>query len=217
MGRTGFARERLGVGNYPSETGDQWAVIPEDTWRDLADLESQAEDPVAFALDATPGGSHAAIGMAGNREDGLGHSELIEHRRGTGWVVARAVELKERWEPAAFVVDPRGPAGFLIPDLEAAGVEVMKTSSGDVGAATDAFVAACGAADGDEPLLRYRPHPALDAAVAGAVTKPLGDGRKWDRRSPSVDISPLVAVTLARWGLATCVEEAAVEPWVMFG
>jgi hypothetical protein len=216
MGKAGFARERLGVGNYPSETGDLWAVIPEDAWRDLADPESQANDPIVFAIDATPGGTHAAIGMAGTREDGLGHSELIDHRRGTGWVVQRAVELKERWAPLPFVVDPRGPAGFLIPDLEAAGVEVMKTSSQDVGASTDAFVAACGVAEGDEALLRYRPHPALDAAIAGADTKPLGDGRKWNRRSPSVDISPLVAATLARWGLATFVEEEAVEPWVMF-
>jgi hypothetical protein len=217
MGRTGFARERLGVGNYPSESGDLWSVIPEPVWRDLADAESQAGDPVAFAIDATPGGTHTAIGMAGLREDGLGHGELIDHRRGTGWVVERAVELKERWAPLPFVVDPRGPAGFLIPDLEAAGVEVTKTSAGDVGAATDGLIAACGAAEGDESTVRFRPHPALDAAVAGADTKPLGDGRKWDRRSPSTDISPLVAVTLARWGLTTFVEEEAAEPWVMFG
>ena len=217
MGKVGFGRERLGVGNYPSESGDLWSVVPEPVWRDLADAESQAGDPVVFAIDATPSGTHAAIGMAGAREDGLGHGELIEHRRGTGWVVERAVELKERWAPLPFVVDPRGPAGFLIPDLEAAGVEVTKTSAGDVGAATDGLIAACGAAEGDESTIRFRPHPALDAAVAGADTKPLGDGRKWDRRSPSVDISPLVAVTLARWGLATYVEEEAPEPWVMFG
>jgi hypothetical protein len=219
MGARGFARERLGVGNYPSESGDLWAVIPEGVWRDLNDAESRPDDDerILFGLDATPGGTHAAIGVAGTREDRLGHIELIDHRRGTGWIVDRAVELKERWA-ALFVVDPRGPAGFLIPDLEAAGVEVMKTSSQDVGAATDGLIAACGVAEGDDPTIRFRPHPSLDAAVAGADVKPLGDGRKWDRRSPSTDISPLVAVTLARWGLATAEdEEAAVEPWVMFG
>jgi hypothetical protein len=218
MGTTGFARERLGVGNYPSESGDLWSVIPETVWRDLADTESQAGDQVVFAIDATPGGTHAAIAAAGVREDELGHGEVVDHRPGTGWVVDRAVELKERWAPPPFVVDPRGPAGFLIPDLEAAGVEVAKTSAGDVAGATDSLIAACGVADGDESTVRFRPHSALDAAVAGADVKPLGDGRKWDRRSPSVDISPLVAVTLARWGLATFVEEeASVEPWVMFG
>lgn len=217
MGKTGFARERLGVGNYPSESGDLWTVIPEVVWRDLADPDSQVGERLAFAVDATPGGSHAALGVAGIRADELVHTELVEHRRGTSWVVEYAVEIQERWSPIGFVVDPRGPAGFLIPDLEAAGVEVLKTSSQDVGSATDAFIAACGAADGDESSLRYRPHPSLDTAVAGADVKPLGDGRKWNRRSPSVDISPLVAVTLARWGLTTIAEEDDVEPWVMFG
>lgn len=217
MGREGFCRERLGVGNYPSERAEQWSAIPEPTWRGLADASSQAGERVVFAIDATPGGTHAAVDVAGVREDGLTHVEVIDHRRGTGWVVARAKGLAESWS-APFVVDPRGPAGFLIADLEAAGVEVVKTSAGDVGAATDGFIAACGVAEGDEATLRYIPHPALDAAVAGATTKPLGDGRKWDRRNQSTDISPLVAGTLARWGLAAADEdEEEVEPWAMFG
>lgn len=206
MGRKGFARERLSVGNWPVEGGGQWAVISEAIWRALADPDSQAVGRVSFALDATPGGTHAAIAVAGVREDGLGHSEVIDHRQGTGWVIERAVQLCDRWAPVAFVVDPGGPAGFLIADLESAGVEVTKTSARDVAAATGSLIAAVGVADGDEPTIRYVPHPALDAAVAGAETSPLGDGRKWNRRSPTVDISPLVAVTLARWGLAAAEE-----------
>jgi hypothetical protein len=194
-----------------------WVVIGQEAWLALADVRSRRTGDVAFALDATPGGSHAAIAMAGVRADGLGHSELIDHRRGTAWVVDRLIGLNQQHSPVAVVVDPRGPAAFLIKDLEAAGIEVTKTSAGDVADATGSFIAATGAAEGDKPSFRYMPHPALDAAVAGAVTKALGDGAKWDRRSPSVDISPLVAVTLARWGLATIVEEDSVEPWVMFG
>jgi hypothetical protein len=37
------------------------------------------------------------------------------------------------------------------------------------------------------------------AAVRGAVTRPLGDSWVWSRKSSAVDISPLVAVTLAHW------------------
>jgi hypothetical protein len=217
MGKVGFNRERLGVGNYPSETGDQWAVIPEDAWRDLADLSSELAGRAAFAVDASPGATHAAIAVFGVRDDGLGHGEVVDHRSGTGWVVERVAELIERWDPVAFVVDPGGPAGHLIADLEAAGIEVVKTATRDVAAATESLIAAAGVAEGDTSTVRFRPHPALDAAVAGVDTRPLGDGRKWNRRSPSVDISPLVAVTLARWGLATFVEEDSVEPWVMFG
>lgn len=218
MSGRGFARERLSVGNWPTEHGDQWTVITEPVWRSLADPGSQAGERVAFAVEVTPGGTHAAIGVAGTRDDHLGHVEVIQHERGTGWVVDRIVNLRDAWSPVATVVDPGGPAGFLIADLEAAGVEVTKTGARDVAQATGAFIAACGVADGDEATLRYHPHPSLDAAVAGATTKPLGDGRKWDARSASVDISPLRAVTLARWGLATAEEEQeAVEPWVMFG
>jgi hypothetical protein len=39
--------------------------------------------------------------------------------------------------------------------------------------------------------------------VAGAAKRPLGDSWAWARRGLSVDISPLVAVSLARWGYAT--------------
>jgi hypothetical protein len=54
-----------------------------------------------------------------------------------------------------------------------------------------------------ERSLRYVPRPALDAAVAGAATRPLGDAGAWARKGLSTDITPLVAVSLARWGHAT--------------
>ena len=54
----------------------------------------------------------------------------------------------------------------------------------------------------DSRSLRYVPRPALDAAVAGAAKRPLGDGWAWARRRLSTDICPLVAVSLARWGHA---------------
>jgi hypothetical protein len=193
-----------------------WVVITEQAWRDLADVESQAAGRVAFGVDATPGGTHAAIGVAGVREDGHGHSELIDHRRGTGWVLARALQLDERWDPVGWVIDPRGPAGFLIKDFEDAGLTVIKTSAGDVADATGSIIAATGAAEGNKPSMRYVPNPALDAAVAGADTAPLGDGRKWNRRLPTTDISPLVAITLARHGLATYVEELPMVPFGVY-
>jgi len=54
-----------------------------------------------------------------------------------------------------------------------------------------------------ERSLGYVPRPALDAAVAGAATRPLGDAWAWAREGLSTDITPLVAVSLARWGHAT--------------
>ena len=50
--------------------------------------------------------------------------------------------------------------------------------------------------------LRHIGQGMLTAAVAGAKTRKLGDAWAWDRRGVSVDISPLVAATLARWAQA---------------
>ena len=50
--------------------------------------------------------------------------------------------------------------------------------------------------------LTVRPDPALDAAADGVTTRPIGDAWAWARRRSAVDISPLVALTLACHGAA---------------
>jgi hypothetical protein len=183
---------------WPGEIPADWLVISEAAWRALADPQSTAVDPVAFAADVTPDRSAAAIGVAGRRADGLEHAEVIDHRPGTSWVVPRLVDLAERWNPCAVVVDDTGPAGSLIAPLEAAGVEVIKPTTKARAAADSGFYDAVA-----ERSLRYVPRPALDAAVAGAQQRPLGDAWAWARKGLSTDITPLVAVSLARWGHAT--------------
>jgi hypothetical protein len=183
---------------FPSSIPADWLVIAEADWRALADPHSEAVDPVAFAADVTPERSHAAIAVAGRRLDGLGHGEVVDHRVGTGWVVPRLLELHQRWRPCAVVIDDTGPAGSLIAPLEAAGLEIVKpTARGMAHAAGDLFDAVA------EATVRYVPRAALDAAVAGAQQRPLGDGWAWARKGLSVDICPLVALSLARWGHAT--------------
>jgi hypothetical protein len=183
---------------WPGEIPADWLVITEADWRLLADADSTMVDPVAFAADVTPERSHAAIAVAGLRPDGLGHAEVVDHRPGIGWVVGRLVELVERWQPCAVVVDDTGPAGSLVAPLEAAGLEVVRPTTRARAAADGGFYDAVA-----ERSLRYVPRPALDAAVAGAATRPLGDAWAWARKGLSTDITPLVAVSLARWGHAT--------------
>jgi hypothetical protein len=184
---------------WPNEIPADWLIIAEAAWRALADPNSQPVDPVAFAADVAPDRSHAAIAVAGLRADGLEHAEVIDHHPGTGWVVGRLVELAAKWQPCAIVVDEVGPAGSLIAPLEAAELEILKPSTRARAAADSGFYDAVT----DTRSLRYVPRPALDAAVAGAATRPLGDSWAWARKGLSVDITPLVAVSLARWGHAT--------------
>jgi hypothetical protein len=218
MGAAVFARERLGVGDYPAEGEVTWRVVSEDAWRALTAPGSQAADPVAFAIDATPERSHAAICAAGTSvldggtRDGVTHVEVTDHRSGLGWVVPRAVELQEKWSPLCWVVDAGGPAGSLIPDLEAKGIEVVSPKARQVAQACGGFLDAVA----DQTLTHLDQAP-LAAALAGAELRPLGDASAWSRRGASVDISPLVAATHAAWGLHTYQMEEEAEPWAFFG
>ena len=51
-------------------------------------------------------------------------------------------------------------------------------------------------------LIAHRGDPRLSDAVLGASKRKYGDGWLWNRRT-GVDITPLVAGTLARWGVLT--------------
>ncbi|WP_062207960.1 terminase [Streptomyces sp. NBRC 109706] len=213
MGPRVYSRERLGVGEYPSEGDATWAVIAEEAWRALADGESRPADPVRFAIDTTPERSFSAIAVAGTSGEQL-HVEITDHRPGTDWVVARAVELQERWNPACWVVDEVGPAGSLIPALRAAGIEPVCPKSREVAQATGQFID-----DVKAGRLVHLDQPMLAAALAGAQLRTLGDASAWARRGLSVDISPLVTVTLAAWALRTWEPEPEpdVEPMVAWG
>ena len=192
-----FAVERLGVGAWPSGDGSV-SVIDMQAWADLAvDVSSQIVGSVCVALDVTPDRSHAAVGVAGQRSDGLHQIEVVDHRRGTGWVVERLVEIQSRQPVIAVVVDAAGPAGSLISDLEAAGVLVTTVSAKE-------HAQACGRLyDGvAQQTFRHLGQSELNAAVKGAAKRPLGDAWAWSRKSSGVDISPLVACTLALWGSA---------------
>ena len=167
-----------------------------DQWQACIDLDSSPIDPVCFAFDITPDRSTACIAVAGYREDGLAHIEVVEHRRGTRWVVAEIVRLAKHHRHSTVVCDAYGPAGSLLTELENLGVDVLVTSAGDQAQACGQFYDAV--ADGQ--TLRHLDTAELTAAVDGATTRPLGESWAWSRKKSTVDISPLVACTLAMWG-----------------
>ena len=187
-----FAVERLGVGDWPRLDGKGEAVIDPEDFEACIDRRSKVLDPVTLAIDVTPDRSYAAIGIAGLRADGLSHIEIIEHKRGTGWVAPEVAEIIKRNEVSEVVLDGAGPAASLIPLLENHGVEVTTVTAKEhaqaCGMIFDAF---------RERTTRHLGSAELAAAVDGAVKRPLGDAWAWSRKSSGVDISPLVAVTLA--------------------
>ncbi|WP_425832583.1 terminase [Streptomyces fractus] len=202
-----FERERLGVGVYPNDQADTWQVIGEEPWRALAAADSEPGSPLVFAIDMTPERSHAAIAVAGPWRGGT-HVEVVDHRPGAGWILDRAEELHRRHKPRCWVVDAGGPAGSLIAELsERLGVGIVQPKAREVAAACGQFYDAV-----TEQSLSHLDQAPLSAALAGAEKRPLGDAWAWARRIVSVDISPLVAVTLAKWGLGAEVEEEEGAP-----
>ena len=189
-----FAVERLGVGDWPSGDGSN-NVIDLGVFDGLTDHESSADGAVCFTFDVSPDRSSACIAAAGARPDGLGHVEVIDHRSGTGWVVPRLAALLEAHASIALLCDDKGPAGGLVKDLEARGIVVETVSAAQYAQACGSFYDAV--ADGS---FRHLGTEELRAAVRGAAKRPLGDAWAWSRKSSSVDITPLVACTLARWG-----------------
>jgi hypothetical protein len=197
MGPRAFAVERLGVGSWPDPSGNADQVVSDEAWDALLDSESKRSGPVCFAFDMTPDRRYVSIGVAGKRADGLGHVEIVEHRTGAGWLVERAAELVERHD-ARLYCGARSPAASLIPDLADRGVKVETVDAGEQAEAFGLFVD--GVTGG---LFRHRGQPDLRAAVKGASTKTAGEAFAWSRKSSSVDISPLVACTLAYWAACT--------------
>jgi hypothetical protein len=197
LGPRGFAVERLGIGDWPDTDDLDGRVFQPGVWLALTDVASHAPDPVCFAVDVTPDRSSAAIGVAGRRGDGRWHAEIIDHRRGTEWVVDRLAGLVERHKAVA-VADGVGPAASLVPELTERGVTVHLTK-------TQEHVQACGQFYDavKNGTLRHLGTEELTDAVDGAARRPVGDAWAWSRKDSGADISPLVAVTLARWGAET--------------
>ena len=204
LGPEGFARERLGI--FDPDPNDDDRVIGEPEWLARAGAPSRPDERLAFAISAEhPDAGHGSISLAGR----LGAERVVQsvdYRRGTSWMVARAVELQERHNPIGFAVDPGGPAGFLIDELEEAGVTLLKPTMREVAHASGQLLASVV----DTADLRHFQQPELDAAVASAGMRPLGKAWTWSQVGDD-DISPLESVTLALWASS----EWAPEP--MFG
>ena len=187
-----FRRERLGIPDPAPDAQPQ--VLPSADWTACVDVGSHPGSRLAMAVDVTPDHSWASIAVASRRPDGALHVEVIDERPGTGWVMPRVKALHEQHEPAGWALDPAGPAGAFIPRMADVGIAPELVSGRELGQACGALLAAV-----VERRLRHLDQSRLNLAVAGAKRRPLGDAWAWARKDMSVNIAPLVAVTLAAW------------------
>lgn len=188
-----FRRERLGIWS----TGDALAnIIPAEAWAARRDAKAQPGADVVFGLSVKPDRSSASVGVS----DGH-YVEVVDRHDGTAWIVDRLINLTEK-HGAPVALDKRSAAGSFIPALEGAGVTVVGMNTAEVVQACGTFFDA--ATEGE---LVHIGDPPLDAAVAGADIRPVGDAWVWSRKTSSADIEPLSAVTFARWVASVGTEE----------
>lgn len=190
-----FALERLGI--WSSERA--LAVVPLEVWeaRAIPADEVPADAPSAFGLDMSHDrvvsigvcvGEHVEVAALDKVSDTLGAVE---------WLIERA------GKKVPVVVDGQSPAASMVSALRDAGVHVVVTSAPDMAKACGAFYDAV-----LEERLTHFDQPPLNAALNGARKRPIGTagGWGWDRKDYSINLAPLVSVTLARFGAGSAVK-----------
>jgi hypothetical protein len=229
-----FPRERMGWHDRVDGAQSPLGTID---WFKCADRKStpRAGSPLALAFAVSPDGATAAVALAGWRQDGLPHGELIEHLPGTGWLLDFLLGVWERQQPCCLVMDPMGPSGAF--------EKILRQDRGDPWAVTR-FVTAPKDTPGPPKLMpgdrllmvtSSREVAQGSGMLANAVKegtfrhpdqKPLNDAARdvrkrnvaqaWAFDSPDgKDITPVCAVMLAQLGLATYGAKTPLAPFVL--
>ena len=163
-------------------------------------------DPIMYSIDANPNRTHAALAVSDGRA-----VEVIENYSSMEHCASDAIRaaLGEMGRPGAVAIDEQSPIASKVPQLERAGVSVVTLKYNEVKTATANLFDAIVTPSSD---LAVVPNESLRAAVEGAERKAVGDRFVWSRRKPTVDITPLNAVTFARHAAR---EAPGVWSWMM--
>ena len=190
--------------------------FPEGAWDAGLDKDSRIDElsEVYYAIDVSVKRDYSAIAVCGIREDGNYHIEVAEYRAGTAWAVdwfkSRAnVEnpiklcFQGRGAPASGIGDDLG----LVDGIEAVRIEGGLLTSG-FAKFYDAICRMSPSAEAKSGIKVYHlGQPILEPVAKTAQIRNIGgDSFVLDRRRSPIDISPLMACTLAFSG-ATAIEK----------
>jgi hypothetical protein len=204
LGPALFAREHLCVWDPPADAAS--GVLPLDVWRACGPPADWSRTPAEFssiashhqlALDVSDDRKSACLSAAGRTLNGAVHVEPFDYRQsGTGWVLDRTIEAHSNAGVPVRILKTSPAASFVDP-LRAAGVTVVEVSVGEFAQSVGQFIDAV-----NNRQLVHLGNRSLEVAVRGAELRASGDASIWSRRSARVDITPLMACTLALGGVA---------------
>lgn len=185
-------REALGVWD---EIVKHFSPVPGALWAQQVDVgPPDGMRPDALAVDMSHG-RHISVAACWREDADSAHVEEVwagaDADAAVEWIAARAGRR------VTVVVDSASPAASLAPLLRTRKVRVLVTSAADMGKACGQLVDKLGLG-----RLTHADQDAVNEAREGARKRAIGKAGGWgyDRADESVDIAPLVAVTLALFG-----------------
>ncbi len=214
---------------WPEGTLD--GPFPPNAWETCRDEESRRNpaSEITLGLDVSWDRTTSYVAMAGWREDGDVHGELIAQRAGVDWIIPWFTDPKRSAavKAAPVAVQAKGaPVSGLIEDMRAAGINVVEWGGSDLaGGCGQMYDRVAGTEESEDedgnrtaavpPTFHHTgKHPALNEAAGATTTKRSGDSWFWDRTRSPVDAAPLIAQTGAVWLLGKPKPKPAPQPRV---
>lgn len=186
----------------PYLDGDRWSAAADG--REVGDdgqlldagSEIAADSRMVMGIDVAGKRGMSVIGVAGYRDDGRIHLELVAQRTGMTWVVKHAKAIRKKTGITQVAIQTRGvPSADLVEGLTDAGFDIVDISGSTLlnaaGRLSDRL---------REDMIRHRGQRPLDLAAANGVTKDLNGMPVWDLYG-TVDTAPIRAVNYALIGL----------------
>lgn len=204
--------ERQGApeSSYRTENLCQWVTIDVASYIAKTDWDNTMTAPfdihipygarTVWGIDVSQDRSRTWIAAAVFDENDTPVVSLRECKEGLMWVPDFMENLAQEsgmWEVA---IQSKGcPAMEFIAPLQKKGFTVHEVDGSHIGLATGRLRDRV-----REKRLLHAPQPLVDDAIPSGVTKVIAENEAWDRRKSIVDISGVVAITVALYALETC-------------
>lgn len=202
-GQKNFDVEALGIGDYftfEEVVDESRTVVDLDYMATLQDPAPELTGTSCLAIDASNDVANRTwtVSVAVRTERGV-HGQIGYSGPATVQQMVEFVqEVVERNDPLAVIVDPRSAAGVMVRPLIDAGIEPEEMTAMKVAAATQGFLQKI-----DDGVFTHDGDQRLLDALAVARLREVGDGGiAWAKRKSEGDISPLVSMSNAAWGLS---------------
>jgi hypothetical protein len=189
-----FRREALGVWD---EVKKHRAIVSPYVWDALTDVGPAADVvPSALAVDMNHD-RYVSIAAAWREGESI-HVEEVwagpDASAAMEWLILRTT----RRTPV--IIDSMSPAAAMTAPLKGRRVRVINSTAPDMAKACGLLVDKANAGS-----ITHSGQESIKVALLGAIKRPIGQAGGWgfDRSDPDIDISPLVAGTLALFGAET--------------